>query len=229
MKTELCSLFEKSEIPEIPKILHMVWVGEKEPPQYFWDNLNGWKALMPNWTFMVWTNETITEQGMPKQFLDLLKRCRNGAQMADLLGYFAIERYGGYLMDADVIPIRSLDELDTQGKDVILCHDLPEITWNYISTGFFGAVPHHQLFKNLVNTSYQIDLTDPAIQLTTGPGHMGKEWFKIDWFKNGGYLMLPYWAFYRNRIGDPGPYMPDRIMRDHPDAFGNHFYAASWM
>lgn len=216
----------------IPNILHMIWVGDRTPPKYFWDNLNGWKDLMPNWTFMVWTNEVLTEKvigSQHKDFLDLLGRCRNGAQMADLLSYFAIERFGGYFMDADVTPIRSLDELDTQGKDVILCHDLPEITWNYISTGFFGGVPHHPLFQNLVKNANRIDLTDPEIQMTTGPGHMGKEWFKIDWFKNGGYLMLPYWSFYRNRVGDPSPYMPDRIMQDHPEAFGNHFYAGTWL
>jgi mannosyltransferase OCH1-like enzyme len=46
----------------IPKILHMVWVGKAEPPQYFLDNLNKWKDLMPHWTYMVWTNDKLTEE-----------------------------------------------------------------------------------------------------------------------------------------------------------------------
>ena len=51
----------------------------------------------------------------------------------------------------------------------------------------------------------------------------------INWNDVGGYTQLPYWSFYRNRVGDPSPYMPDRIMQDHPEAFGNHFYAGTWL
>jgi mannosyltransferase OCH1-like enzyme len=206
----------------------MIWVGDKTPPTYFWDNLNKWMDLMPHWTYMVWTNEKLEESSdIDPDFKGLLKSCRNGAQAADLLSYYVIEKWGGYLLDADITPLRSLDELDTEGMSVVLCHDLP-IDWEYIATGFFGAVPNHQLFKNLVESSYHIDLNDPEQQLTTGPGAMGREWASLNWDTNGGYLMLPYWAFYRNRIGDPDIDSVNRIMRDEPTAFGNHFYAKEW-
>jgi len=212
---------------KIPQIIHMIWIGPKPPAQYFWNNLEKWKALMPHWTFMVWTNEMLTTEYISKSYLELLEKCRNGAQAADLLSYYVVEKWGGYLLDADITPFRSLDELDTENSDVVLCHDLPN-TWEYIATGFFGAVPHHQLFKNLVDRAYYTNFQNPDQHLTTGPGIMGREVYNLNWEDHGKYLMLPYWAFYRNRIGDPGPHMPDRVMQDNYEAFGNHFYAAEW-
>jgi hypothetical protein len=213
---------------KIPKILHMIWIGAKQPPQYFLDNLNKWKSLMPNWSYMVWTNDKLTKEYFDDSFLNLIKQARNGAQAADLLGYYVIEKWGGYFMDADITPFKSLDELDTQKSNVILCHDVP-IAGAYIATGFFGSVQNHILFQNLVKECYNIDFSNEQQQVTAGPGLMGQELFKFDWENSDEYLMLPYWYFYRNRVGDPGPYVPNRITRDQPDAFGNHFYAAEWL
>jgi mannosyltransferase OCH1-like enzyme len=213
---------------KIPNILHMIWVGEKEPAEYFWVNLNKWKSLMPNWTYMIWTNDKLTTENIDESYLELINKSRNGAQAADLLGYYVIEKWGGYLLDADITPIKSLDELDIADHEVVLCNDLPT-KWEYIASGFFGAIPNHQLFKNIIATAYYTDFNDKNQQISTGPGLLGKEVAKLDWNQIKNYLMLPHWMFYRNRIGDPDVYMPNRVMKDHPNAFGHHFYAATWI
>lgn len=213
---------------KIPDILHMIWVGEKAPAEYFWSNLNKWKSLMPNWKFIVWTNDKLATENIDESYIELINKSTSGAQKADILRYYAIKKYGGFYVDADITPIKSLDTIERYDYDVILCHDLLD-TNQYIATGFFAAIPNHVLFNNIVKEIYYVDFNNINIHLTTGPYILGKEVGKINWTEYQKYLMLPYWTFYRNRIGDPGPTMPNRIERDHPDAIGHHAYLGTWL
>lgn len=205
----------------------MIWIGPKKPNLYFFENLHKWKGLMPNWEFKVWTNDTLTPELIDKEYLDLLNDALSGSHAADILRWYLLWKWGGYYVDADITPIKSLENINTHKYPVVLCHDLP-ITWNYIACGFVASEPGHKLFKTLVNKMYQADLTNTDIHLVTGPGALGEAWENLDWQNNGGYLMLPYWFFYRNRIGDPSIDSINRIMQNHLDAVGNHFYAAEW-
>jgi mannosyltransferase OCH1-like enzyme len=214
----------------IPKILHMVWVGKKEPPQYFWDNLNKWKSLMPHWTYMIWTNDKLTEEFFDKDYLELMKQVINPSQVSDFIRFYVMDKWGGYYLDADVTPLRNLEELPIR-HPIVLCNDLPETGPNYMMCAFMAGIPNHPLWKLCVEECKREDLSIKyGVGITpTGPAVLGRvSQQMINWSRVGGYTHLPYWYFYRNRIGDPGPYMPDRIMRNHPDGFGHHFYAASW-
>jgi mannosyltransferase OCH1-like enzyme len=218
---------------DIPKILHMVWVGKKNPPQYFIDNLNKWKSLMPNWQYMIWTNDKLTEEYFDKDYLELMNQIENPSQVSDFIRFYVLNKWGGYYLDADVTPIKNLEELPAI-KGVILCNDLPKEVHNpnYMMCAFMAGVPNHPLWQECVNECKKIDLSIPyGVNTTpTGPAVLGYVTHQvINWEMVGGYTNLPYWYFYRNRIGDPGPFMPNRIMSDHLDAFGHHFYAASWI
>ena len=221
----------KSEIPEIPKILHMVWVGEKEPPQYFIDNLNKWKSLMLDWTYMIWTNDMLTEEYFDKEYLAIMKRIKSPAQLSDFIRFYVMNKWGGYYLDADVTPLRNLEELPIN-HPIVLCNDLPETAPDYMMCAFTAGVPNHPLWESCIDECKKLDVTLPYNKnsIPTGPSVLGNCVFsKVNWPQAGGYTQLPYWYFYRNQIGDPGPYIPGRIMRDHPDAFGNHCYAGSWL
>lgn len=220
----------KKNVNEIPKILHMVWVGNEEPPNYFWDNLNKWKSLMPNWTYMVWTNDMLTEEYFDREYLNLISKVINPSQASDFIRFYVMNKWGGYYLDADVTPIRNLEELPAENP-IILCNDLPETGPWYMMCAFMAGVPNHSLWQLCIDECWNVDVNIKYGEgvTPTGPAVLGYVSQQlVDWDSVGGYTQLPYWYFYRNRVGDPGPYIPDRIMRDHPDAFGNHFYAASW-
>lgn len=221
----------KSITKDIPKILHMIWVGKQEPPQYFIDNLNKWKSLMPDWKYMIWTNDKITEEYFDKDYLEIINKVVNPSQASDFIRFYVMNKWGGYYLDADVTPIRSLDELPVK-HPIVLCNDLPETTQNYMMSAFVGGVPNHPLWIKCMEwcaTKIDLSITYGEGVMPTGPFVLGSVSQQlINWDEVGGYTQLPYWAFYRNRVGDPSPYMPDRIMLDHPEAFGNHFYAATW-
>jgi hypothetical protein len=221
--------YRKSNKYEIPKILHMVWVGENKAPQYFWDNLNKWKSLMPNWKFMVWTNDKLTTDYFEEDHLVMLKNIIKPSYVSDFIRFYVLQKWGGFYLDADVTPLRNLEELPIE-HSIVLCNDLPENNPNYMMCAFIAGVQNHPVWEMCIDDYIKYS-NDPE-ELNgkpVGPIIFGRvigrnrEWLSND------YIELPYWFFYRNQIGDPGPYLPDRVMRNHPDAFGNHFYASTWV
>lgn len=209
----------------IPKILHMIWVGVNSAPDYFFENLAAWKQLMPDWEFKIWTNADLTVTNIDKEYLDLINKADTGAQKADLLRYYVVNKFGGYYVDSDITPQRSLNELDTNTHNIVLCHDL-KIDWAYIINAFFAASPKHPILEFVIQQMYNVDYNNSEIHLTTGPAALGKAYFN---FKNNlNCLILPYWFFYRNKKGDLDingiPLTEDKI-----GAFGSHRYAATWV
>jgi len=221
----------KSITKDIPKILHMIWVGKQEPPQYFIDNVNKWKSLMPDWEYMIWTNDKMTEKYFDKDYLEVINKVVNPSQASDFIRFYVMNKWGGYYLDADVTPIRTLNELSIN-HPIVLCNDLPDNGPFYMMSAFMGGVPNHPLWIKCMEECKKVDLSITYGEgvMPTGPFVLGLVSQQlINWNDVGGYTQLPYWSFYRNRVGDPSPYMPDRIMQDHPEAFGNHFYAGTWL
>jgi FkbM family methyltransferase len=218
-------IFGEKKKNHIPNILHMIWVGDNPPPEYFYKNQKRWKELMPNWDFKIWTNSEIEKLNIDSSYLKLINKCLNGAQKADLLKYYVVNKFGGYYVDADVEPERSLNEINSNGYNIILCHDL-EITWEYIAVGFFGASTDNPILESAIQDMFTINLADKAQHLTTGPGAMGRAYFKMKDKVNG--LILPYWYFYRNKKGDT-KIDGTIIEEDIGNIFGSHRYAATWI
>lgn len=134
-----------SEAPEglllIPKLLHMIWVGDSPAPQIVETHRVAWVSLLgPEWTVRLWTNADIAEFDPPVQ--EFVGRAVKGVQKADILYYHILERYGGIYMDADVVPHRTLDPVLWLQKPLVVCHDIP-VTWPYMAKGFAACVPHH--------------------------------------------------------------------------------------
>lgn len=209
----------------IPNILHMIWVGNDPIPNYFFENLASWKLLMPDWEFKVWTNTDLTTENIDNDYLNLINKTNIGAQKADLLRYYVVNRFGGYYVDSDITPLRSLNELDTNTHDLVLCHDL-KIEWAYIINAFFAASPKHSLLEFVIQQMYNVDYNKPEIHLTTGPAALGNAYFNFK--DNLNCLILPYWFFYRNKKGDLDINgIP--LAEDKTGAFGSHRYAATWV
>ena len=196
----------------IPRIIHLIWVGDNEKPNYFDNNVNKWKELMPSWEVRIWTNNDITTEHFPEEIINLLNDVKKGAQKADIMRYFIMEKYGGFYLDADITPHRSLEPLITQIPDgkVIICHDLP-LTWQYISIGFFAAIPNHPLFQLTTQLVYKATINTEDIHMHTGPRLLGEAVSKLT---DNKIVLLPTELFYRNLHFN--------------ERFGNHFYAKEW-
>lgn len=99
----------------IPPILHRIWVGGPTPHwvEASWlrwqDHLDANSAF--TWQFRYWTEQSIPHSPLARFWeigrrLDLPPRGQ-----ADLLRVAAVAFYGGFYMDADVVPLREFDDL----------------------------------------------------------------------------------------------------------------------
>jgi mannosyltransferase OCH1-like enzyme len=207
-------VISNTNVSKIPKILHLIWVGDSPTPDYLDIFLMKWKELMPNWNIRLWTNEDITNQHFPEKILPIIYNCTKGAQKADIMRYFIIEKYGGVYVDTDMIPHRSLDLLLTEfeNANVILCHDIP-LTWQYIINAFFAALPHHDIFKKACELCYHIKINTEDIHLKSGPRLLGEAVSTTSFEKNE-VVLLPIKYFYRNS--------------DYDKRFATHMFVKMW-
>jgi len=167
---------------------------------------------MPLWEVRVWSNDDITSEHFPDRMIELVSRAKKGAQKADIMRYFIVEKYGGVYMDADIIPHRSLEPLIMQLPDArsIICHDIP-LTWQYIINAFFAAVPNHPLLQLATQLIYGATINTEDIHMHTGPRLLGEAVSRI---ADCPIVMLPSVFFYRNL--------------DFNERFGNHLFAKTW-
>ena len=210
--------------PVIPRILHMIWVGDKEQPSYVDTYKKEWQRLMPDWQIRLWTNIDITELEFPTSVVTKINACIKGAQKADIMRYYIIYKYGGVYVDTDIIPNRSLDPIINIGRKVVLCHDL-NITWPYIINSFFASATKHPLFEFACMLCNGATINTSDINMTTGPRLLGDAVWRTK--PDEKYILLHVYYFYRNLIGDQ---ILDSSRRtdDFVQRFGSHFYAASW-
>jgi mannosyltransferase OCH1-like enzyme len=199
-------------IPKIPKILHMIWVGnDYVQPIYVHQNFMYWQKLMPGWTFKLWNDNDINSDNFPDDIVTIINSATKGAQKADIMRYFIMYKFGGVYMDSDITPHRSLDYiLHTFPKaDVVLCHDI-DLTWEYCSIGFFASVPKHNLFNIICNLIRHVQINTLDLHMHTGPRLLGRAFVhNVD-----PVILLPSECFYGNL--------------DNNARFGNHFYAKNW-
>jgi len=201
-----------NNINNIPKLLHLIWVGPDRAPEFLRTHVEAWAKLMPEWTIRIWTNADITTNEFPEKAVELINKAVKGAQKADIMRYFIVEKYGGVYMDVDVVPHKSLDPLlKFKDAQLIICHDLP-LTWEYVSIRFFAAVPNHPVLKTACNMTYTTLINTEDIHLKTGPFLLGHSLAKT--FNNDKAYLLPTKSFYRNE--------------DYNDRFGHHTYAKMW-
>lgn len=207
--------FDETDIKkenEIPRMAHLIWVGNNDRPSHFNSNVKKWRELMPDWEIRVWTNDHINTHHFPQEVIDLLHTVEKGAQKADIMRYFIMETCGGIYLDSDITPHRSLESLITHapGAEVILCHDLP-LTWKYIINAFFAAVPNHPLFKLCTELVVKATMNTHDLHMHTGPRLLGEAVSRLRGHK---MILLPLEYFYRNL--------------HYNGRFGHHFYAKDW-
>lgn len=96
----------------IPKTIHIVWVSgqDKSIPKFVLRNVETWKNNNPSWDVIIW-NSSMVRENLSEQFVNLVENITVGAWKSDLLRYKILYEFGGIYVDADIVSLRSVEEI----------------------------------------------------------------------------------------------------------------------
>lgn len=131
----------------IPKKLHIIWVGDESKRP---DNcINTWIAKNPGWSVRIWGNEDlVTTQWINAGHMrEMSKKELNG--VADLMKWEILYFEGGFVVDADSICIRPLEDwlLDAEA---FACWENEIDRPKLIAAGYVASVPENPFFGQII-------------------------------------------------------------------------------
>jgi mannosyltransferase OCH1-like enzyme len=131
----------------IPKQIHIIWVGDqtKRP-----DNcISTWVARNPSWRVKVWGNEDLANHGWVNaaHIQQMAQRELNG--VADLMRWEILYNVGGFVVDADSICVRPLEDwlLDAEA---FACWENEIARPDLIAAGYVAASAGNPFFGQII-------------------------------------------------------------------------------
>lgn len=91
----------------IPKIIHYCWFGRGLMPHSQKKCIEGWKRLMPDYTFMCWDESTFDYNQYPASRYGY--ETKKFALVSDVCRYNVLAQYGGVYLDTDVEVFQRFD------------------------------------------------------------------------------------------------------------------------
>lgn len=156
------------------QVIHRFWAGPKEFPEEYAEFGEKWARLNPGWEVRMWSEDDISEYPhLSKVFQSLYERDagRQGielyVQMADIMGYAIVHRYGGVYVNCDMEPIRPLPSLPDKAWA-----SYENVTDGRIVNAAIGAPrPRNIFWSRLLSKLPGRYFTDPTAEMvqTTGP------------------------------------------------------------
>lgn len=206
----------------IPRILHQTWRTEELPER--WRPVSQHcRDLMPDYEYMLWTDESSREfiASHYAWFLPTFDAYTYPIQRADAIRYFILYHYGGIYLDLDVGCIKRLDPL--LAYPVILPRTIPVGVSNDL---MFAEKLHpfmEQTIHNLINFDHTYILNYPTVMFSTGPM----------------FVSAQYGLYASAHPGTPGTPGDVRILPkslygkntkpgEAPNSFFQHYYGSSW-
>lgn len=163
----------------IPKLIHFIWVGDeaKRP-----DNcMDSWRALNPDWNFMVWGNAELNELDWfnRRHMTAMFDRELNG--VADMMRWEILHAHGGIVVDADSIALRPLDDhlLDCEA---FACWENEIARPGLIAAGYFGCVAGNPFVRQIVtDIAEEPSVTHDMAWKTVGPLRLTESYRKYSY------------------------------------------------
>jgi hypothetical protein len=153
----------------IPKIIHYCWVGDKPKSQEVLDCIQSWKTLNPDFQIKEWNELNFPIERFP--FASRMYNEKKWAFVADYIRLYALEREGGFYLDADMLLVQSLAPLIEH--TCVLGEEAPGV----ISAGMVAASPHHpyiQACKKFYDEDQKTLMTIPRAMSSVYEGYADK-------------------------------------------------------
>jgi hypothetical protein len=185
----------------IPRVIHCIWLGSKEIPEFFRPCLESWVRYHPDWKLELWRDDTLPPLSCQAEF----ERAAQFDVKYDIVRYELLRQLGGVIIDMDMEAIRPIDPLL---KGVAAFGGYRAHAGRRIGPQVLGAVPHHPFFEQVVERLRET-VGDSNLRLShqAGPSflrHVAAE------YDGGDLTIFPSETFYSPLTIEP----PER-----PDAF----------
>jgi hypothetical protein len=93
----------------IEKIIHYVWLGNREIPEEYRAFIRGWHELHPDWKIIKWSEENSDCEGNP--WVKAAIEQENWSLAADVIRCYVLLNHGGVYLDVDIELLKPLNEL----------------------------------------------------------------------------------------------------------------------
>lgn len=139
----------------IPKVIHQIWVGPKEPPCLWLDTFRSdYLEAHPDWSYEIWSDERVAKLPMFNEKIyveEKMWQCK-----ADILRLEFLWHHGGVYVDADMISVgkKSLNPIVELGKDTgfVIAYepDTKDKPYSILGNSVIACTPHHPLILMLI-------------------------------------------------------------------------------
>ena len=205
----------------IPKKVHLIWIGKRDPPDYFTKYFfKSFQKYMSDFEIRIWSNSDLNKKNFPltwkyiqkaKKFHGKQMEDEDGnkmydkdynplthnkyAQITDLMRLEIVYREGGFYFDTTFEILKSMyDLLNKKNKKFIGCNEIPRFKDVYdLSNSFFGATKNNVILKRLLSKKKldSIDFWSDQIAIETGPSYL-----RSGIYNNDSILIFPSKYFY---------------------------------
>ena len=98
------------DAPKIPKIIHQIWIGDRDIPKQLKQYQKSWIEKNPDWEYRLWNNQDLRSysfrnKNLEKLFIGPLTL----GERVDILRYDILYQYGGIYADFDCICLKPFD------------------------------------------------------------------------------------------------------------------------
>jgi mannosyltransferase OCH1-like enzyme len=139
----------------IPKIIHQLWIGPKQPPFQLMDT---WRNMNPDWDYMFWDEnrlKTLFPNGLrnQQQYDDMEELCGK----CDIARLEILNKYGGFFIDADSICMAPLDDFLLINNS-FTCYENEFERGNLLACGYLASTPDNDLMNLLIAAVGRTDI-----------------------------------------------------------------------
>lgn len=160
----------------IPRIIHVIWVGDESRRP---DNcISTWKQHNPDWTVKIWGNAELGSRGWinAQHMRTMSKRELNG--VADMMRWEILYEEGGFLVDADSVCTRPLDDWLLE-QEAFACWENELVRPGLIAAGYVATVPENPFIGQIIQDIQALPtITHAMAWQTVGPQRITDAYFK---------------------------------------------------
>lgn len=131
----------------IPKVIHYVWVGNKEKDIEIKRCMKSWEKILKDWEIKEWNENNFDIH--KNEFIENAYKIGKYAFVSDYIRAWVIYNYGGIYLDTDIMVLESLENL--LDNRLFLGFEGEFEKKNYVSAAIFGAEKKHPLMKDLMD------------------------------------------------------------------------------